>query len=148
MTVQEIEASLADACAWIENQEKLILKQGVPLNDRQLSDARQIGVVKPERVRLLPVKEMPRENLPSNLIWFVNPDAYGLTARYGIFIRIDLIVNARLIAHELVHTKQYERLGGIEAFLRKYLIECCVSPGYDNSEMEREATTISEQMYP
>ena len=71
----------------------------------------------------------------------------GLTLRYGIFIRADRWGRRLLVAHELVHTAQYERLGGFEAFLRPYLIECLTPPGYPNGPMEREAITTSEKLF-
>ena len=52
-----------------------------------------------------------------------------------------------MIAHELVHVAQYERLGGIEPFLRQYLREC-LTVGYDESALENEARSIVAQFYP
>jgi hypothetical protein len=37
-----------------------------------------------------------------------------------------------------VHTAQYERLGGIEPFLRQYLREC-LTIGYPEAPLEQEA---------
>jgi len=54
----------------------------------------------------------------------ISPLTVGLTLRYGIFIRADHWGARRLVVHELVHTAQYERLGGFEPFLRQYLLEC------------------------
>ena len=51
------------------------------------------------------------------------------------------------MAHELVHTTQYERLGGIEAFLRPYLLECLSAPGYPHGPMEQEAITTAARLY-
>jgi hypothetical protein len=43
-----------------------------------------------------------------------------------------------------VHTAQYERLGGIVPFLRKYLFEC-VTIGYPQAPMEQEAIRVAAQ---
>lgn len=44
----------------------------------------------------------------------------------------------RLLAHELAHVAQYERLGGFHEFLKQYLEEC-ISPGYPLGDLEQEA---------
>ena len=40
------------ACAWAEEQEAVILRDGVALTASQIADARDIGIAHPERVRL------------------------------------------------------------------------------------------------
>jgi hypothetical protein len=47
-----------------------------------------------------------------------------------------------LIVHELAHVAQYERLGGILPFLRKYLFEC-LTVGYAAAPLELEATAVT-----
>src|SRR3954462_3197247 len=122
------------ATAWIAKQEKRILSAGVPLNDRQLGDARAAGVTHPERIRLLRVKTIPALRTPglralAFKLGVLSPHTAGLTARYGIFICEDFWDHRALLVHELAHTAQYERLGGIKTFLRPYLLECLVD-GY------------------
>ena len=51
----------------------------------------------------------------------------------------------RLVAHECVHTGQYERMGGIKPFLKAYLREC-IDPGYPNGPLEREAIERSRRV--
>jgi len=65
--------------------------------------------------------------------------------QYGIFIRLDCWRDRALIAHELVHTAQYERLGGILPFLRQYLFEC-VTIGYPEAPMEQEAIAVAARV--
>jgi len=67
MTNAEIETLLSPACAWVAEQERMILQSGIPLNKVQLADARQIGVSQAERVRLLSVTEFPKATLHSRL---------------------------------------------------------------------------------
>jgi hypothetical protein len=38
-------------------------------------------------------------------------DTAGLTAGYGVIVRLDCTRNLRLLTHEFVHVAQYERLG-------------------------------------
>lgn len=137
------------ASAWIRRQERLILARGVPLDAQQLAAARVVGISAPERVRLLkvPFVPMPRQPLVRRFglaLRLLSTSTIGLTARYGIFIREDHWDDLTLIAHELTHTAQYERLGGITEFLRNYLRECLVA-GYPFGPLEREAAAAGER---
>jgi len=139
----QFEKLLPLAAKWAAAVEKRILREGVPLSEQGLADARSLGVCEPERVRLLALDSVPT---PTDLtlrtavaaIQFLTPATRGLALRYGIFVRSDCWGERRLIAHELVHTAQYERLGGIRPFLRQYLTEC-LTVGYPAGSMEQEA---------
>ncbi len=136
---------------WIHVQERRILAHGEPLDDQGISDARKIGVANPERVRLLRVPNVPVPGGPLVAFcgrWTGGPSGRiaGLTARYGIFIRTDVWGDRRLVAHELVHTAQYERLGGIRNFLRQYLTEC-LATGYDCAALELEAVEAAAGIF-
>ena len=109
----------------------MILQSGVALTDLQLVDARRVGVAHPDRIRLLRVEQI---------------QTTGLTLRYGIFIRGDCWGERRLTVHEFVHTMQYERLGGVEGFLRPYLLECINPPGYPFGPMEQEAKRVQRRV--
>jgi hypothetical protein len=76
---------------------------------------------------------------------FLTPATRGLALRYGIFIRADCWRERGLIAHELAHTGQYERLGGIEPFLRQYLGECLII-GYPAAPMEQAAIAAASRL--
>lgn len=138
------------ACSWVSRQERRILRDGVPLDSMQVADARAIGVLQPERVRVLHVSTVP---LPGSWLSGVaryfggTPfrDTSGLSARYGIFIRARFAADRQLLVHELTHTHQYERMGGIRPFLRQYLYEC-LTAGYLMAEMEREARDAAERV--
>lgn len=138
------------AVRWASQQEQKILRAGVALDDSQVTDARLMGVARPEKVRLLKVDQVP---LPANrlLRWaakrtkLISSDTAGMALRYGIFIRSDCWQMRRLIAHECVHTAQYERLGGIEEFLSLYLREC-LEVGYPSGLLEQEAFLKSQQI--
>lgn len=135
---------------WCEEQEQIILRDGVPLTPAQIADARKIGVIHPEEVRLLMVGEIPTPQHPLLVaaikkVWADTKLTKGLTLQYGIFIRADCWDDRELIAHELVHTTQYERLGGIQNFLRQYLFEC-LTIGYPAAPMEQEAIHTAAAM--
>jgi hypothetical protein len=138
------------ACAWAEEQEQLILKKGVGLTEAQMADARSIGVADPGRVRLMKVEEIPLPEHPrlraaAQETGLLTPETAGLTLRYGIFICSPFWEARALIAHELVHCRQYEQLGGLEPFLSKYLWEC-VTLGYGQAPMEHEAQAMADEI--
>ena len=68
----------------------------------------------------------------------VSGQTIGMTLRYGIFIREEHWGDRRLLAHELAHVAQYERLGGFRGFLKQYLEEC-INSGYPLGDLELEA---------
>lgn len=147
LTPDQFEQILPLAAAWAEEQEKRILNSGVALTPAQANDARAVGVANPERVRLLVVDTIPMPDHPvlraaGAATGLMSPYTAGLTLRYGIYIRPDLDGDRGLIAHELVHTGQYERHGSILAFLRQYLDEC-LTIGYPAAPMEQEAIILS-----
>jgi len=138
------------ATAWVKRQQQLILAAGVPLNEEQLADAAAAGVAHPERVRLLRVNAVPSLRLRSlralaQKLGLLSSRTTGLTAGYGIFIRQDFWRDRALLVHELAHTAQYERLGGITPFLRDYLRECLVE-GYPFGPLETEAAAAAREI--
>jgi len=138
------------AVRWAERQELKILREGLPLLELHLSDARTMGVRHPERIRLLVVSSIPFPNNPilriaTRLTGLVSPHTAGMALRYGIFVRNDFAQDRSLIAHECVHTAQYERLGGIDAFLKAYLREC-LEVGYPGAPLEQEAVSKTAEL--
>ena len=141
------ETLLPLAAAWAAQEEERVLREGVSLSQLEIADARAIGVLHPERVRLLRVEEVPVPSHPqlraaAETIHFLSPETRGLTLQHGIFVRWDCWGDRALVAHELVHTEQYERLGGILPFLQRYLQEC-LTIGYANAPMELEAVAVA-----
>ena len=150
ISAAEFEALLPLACEWAEAQEREILDKGEPLTIRQIADAKTIGVRQPENVRLLkvaiiPVPEHPVLRAAAKATQLISPETAGLTLRYGIFIRSDCWGNRELVFHELVHTLQYERLGGFSRFLQQYLFEC-LTIGYPAAPMEQEAIDMTNRL--
>lgn len=150
ITPQQFNQLLPLAIAWAGQQENYILQNGVQLTPSQLSDARLIPVVNPEKVRLLKVNRIPLPGEVSlksaaQIMGLITTNTIGLTLRYGVFIREDFWNDRKIAVHELVHVAQYERLGGIDQFLQKYLQEC-ISFGYPGAPMEQEAITLSNKI--
>jgi hypothetical protein len=138
------------ACRWAEMQEKIILRDGTPLDADQLADARRLGIMRPERIRVLRVNSIPAPE-PAQLletaqvVGLFARETAGMTLRYGIFLQSDAANDRLLLAHELAHVLQYERLGGFRAFMERYLFEC-VAFGYPNTPLEQEAGQMAESL--
>jgi pimeloyl-ACP methyl ester carboxylesterase len=133
--------ALGEAIApWGEHQERLILRAGRPLSASEYALAAELGVIHPERVRVLHVDPVP---VPVPQAWISIARRWGLpvfapggmTLGYGIFAAAE---SMDLIRHELVHVAQFERLGGIAPFLKRYFFEC-LTVGYANAPLELEA---------
>jgi hypothetical protein len=150
ITQKQLKELLPVACEWAEEQEHIITRYGVPLSPVQITDAVTIGVEHPEKVRLLKVTRIPvpvHRGLctAADVKQLFSPFGGGLTVRYGIFILAECWGDRRLVCHELVHTAQYEKLGGIQQFLQQYLYEC-ITVGYPAAPMEQEAVQTTEKV--
>ena len=150
MTPDQFAFILPLASEWAEAKEKVVLKNGIPLSNPQIEDAKRVGVIHPERVRIFKVPQIPFPKHPVlkaavEATQLITPSTVGLTLRYGIFIHSDFSDDRCLIVHELVHTSQYEKLGGILPFLRKYLLEL-IKIGYPEAPMEQEAVRMAEKI--
>ena len=134
-------SGIAPATArWAADQERHILAEGQPLNHEALAFALELEITKPESIRVLEVKSVPLP-APRPLVklatrWGIPVfEPAGMALGRGIYL---LDGHSRILRHELVHVAQYERLGGIEPFMRQYLTECLVH-GYLDSPLEVEA---------
>ena len=148
--LEQIDQLLPLAAQWATEQERRVLCEGVPLSKEELADARAIGVRNPERVRLLRVRSIPVPAHPmlraaASSINFITSAPSGLALDYGIFVRADHWRDRELIAHELAHTAQYQRLGGILPFLQTYLGQCA-AVGYEQAPLELEATAAAARI--
>ena len=136
---------------WAEEQEKKILDNGYALSRPYIQIAKEIGIEKPKKIRIWEVEDIP---LPDNpelkeialAADLISPNTIGLTLGHGIFVRKDCQNDQRLIIHELVHTMQYEKMGGFTPFLSRYLQEC-LSVGYQHAAMEQEAIRIEKDIW-
>ena len=150
LLLSQFEKLLPLAAKWAAAVETRILREGVPLSEQGLADARSLGVCKPERVRLLALDSVPT---PTDLtlktavaaIQFLTPATRGLALRYGIFVRSDCWGERRLIAHELVHTAQWSASAASDPSSGKYLTEC-LTIGYPAGPMEQEAIATASRL--
>lgn len=147
---EHLEDLLPLAVQWAMEQQQRVLCEGVPLSKNEMADAKAIGVRNPQRVRLLRVDSIP---VPSNptlkaaaaSINFITAAPSGLALENGIFVRADRWGDRELIAHELAHTAQYQRLGGIVPFLQTYLGQCA-TVGYQQAPLELEASATATRI--
>lgn len=113
---------------WAEQQSALILAQGRPLTAAELATARAVGVVAPQRIRVLSVPEVPFPADPTlravaEGVGMVAELTGGMTLGHGIFMRADQAARADIWPHEFRHVAQYECFGSIKAFMFFYLKE-------------------------
>src|SRR5215471_18870489 len=131
---------------WISYLEKQAQESGRALTPIEFNLAKHAGVAHPEEVRILSVRGIPLPSHPrvkqlAKQVGLLNADTGGLTAEYGVVVRLDCANNLRLLAHEFVHVAQYERLGR-EGFLQE-CIQQIASHGYPNAPFELEAEAKS-----
>lgn len=138
------------AAKWVEWHERKILRDGVPLTTEELADASLMGVAHPEKIRLMSVERIPVLNgvfvkWLSRLVPSISASTVALSLRYGIYVRARYWRDRHLVAHECVHTGQYERHGSIAQFLRAYFTEC-IGDGYPDAPLEQEAILRSADL--
>lgn len=140
---------LPAALMWARREEGRILREGRPLNEEERQAARAAGVRVPEWVRVLAV---PRVPLPGGMLgrlwvrWASGPGVVaGMALGYGIYVDVAAVGSRHLLVHELVHVAQYERLGGVKPFMRRYLSQCLWS-GYYAADLEVEAVEVSTRV--
>ena len=133
---------------WLWHQERKALRLGRKLNDEEITWAKKIGIEHPEKIRIYLIDQVPTPapTFIENILQkrgFPAGNAAGMSMRYGIYAKEKYASNKSLIAHELVHTHQYERFGSLSKFLIVYLKEVMLL-GYNNSPLEHEANITSE----
>jgi hypothetical protein len=137
------------AVEWAERQSRRILLTGAPLAPPFQSIAREVGVRKPERIRILFVPAIPSPEdvalaSAAAQTGLIGPNIQGMTLGHGIFFRNDTRGGRELIAHECRHVYQYESYGSIAAFLAEYLMQV-ITRGYHNAPMEIDAREAAKR---
>ncbi len=138
-----VKATLPLGTRWVRKQEAAILREGRPLRDWERTWAEDVGVRRPEEVRILPVPRVPTPGegfirVLNRFFGFLFEGPTGMAVNYGIYLEASQATNPSLLVHELTHVAQFERLGGVEPFLKEYLTQC-VRDGYWESNLEQEA---------
>ena len=120
------------AAMLVVGEEGYVLKRGVPLTPDMLKIAIELKINNPEGIRVL---ERGKIYGISNI--------GGMTLNRGILIKKGIETKREVIAHELVHVKQYQDAGSIYKFLKEYFKEVN-KYGYYTAPMEVEARIKSE----
>lgn len=135
------------ALEWYEAVNADLLPKGRPLIAPEIDLAYRMGVTNPEKVRLVILETFPMPNDPELLAearrhgmgsWLEGGRANG----YLVMLKPRVAGNKGVLAHELVHVAQYERMGR-HAFLLRYLTELEML-GYPRSPLEIEAYAKSD----
>ena len=140
----DVKRLLPKVVAWVSEMEKAVLKLGYPLLPLNEQDARRIGVDRVGEVRIAVLSRIPRppdQELATlaTRTGLITENTEGMAFAHGIVLKGRYQADRALVAHELAHVKQYERLGGIEPFLRSYFREVLFPPYYPLGPMELEA---------
>jgi len=150
ITPEQFRRHLPSACKWGLEQERFILERGIPLIRPQRFDAKRVGVLHPERIRLRCVEQIPMPVQPllraaAQVMQLNTPRTPALALRYGIYIRSEYWGQRWPVVHELAHVAQFERLGTIWAFMECFLYQCLVV-GYPSAPMEQEAIVLAQRI--
>jgi len=137
------------AVAWYSEQERVLLARGRPLDSEEEKMARQMGVQHPERVRVIVAQQFPFPDNPVlaeelRTLGFGSQREGGRSLGYAILIKPKYEKQRWLLAHELVHTAQRERLG-TEPFIRRYLLELRIL-GHARAPLELEAAGLMKRI--
>jgi hypothetical protein len=127
---------------WYNRTEAGLLDRGRVLLPQELAMARDIGVAHPDRVRVVvaetfPMPEDPALRREAARLGLDTLPVSGRAMGYVILLKPDVAGQPTVLAHELTHIAQMERLGR-EVFLRRYFAELAEA-GYACSPLEREA---------
>ncbi len=114
--------------AWAEEQSAQITATGKPLSQHEIAIAKKVGVLAPEKIRVLLVPNIPFPEDPTirtigEQVGLVSEKTGGMTLCYGIFMRDDQKERSDIWPHEFRHVAQYECFGSIRNFMFFYLKE-------------------------
>lgn len=111
---------------WAKEQESRSLLAGKPLARWQLEDARQVGILRPDKVRLMYVDTIPmpldaQVRLAASRTGLISHDSVGATFGYAVLIQRGCAGLRRVLRRQLRHVAQMEQVGSSIGFLGEYL---------------------------
>jgi len=130
---------------WAYETDKKGMEIGEPLSQRELSLASEIGILHPEKIRVVYVDQVPYpyENYPLKVLGeamgFIgegiinNAQVFG----YSIYVRHGYELDRPRLAHELVHVLQIER-SNLDSVITQHLSDLA-KYGYNKAPLEVEA---------
>jgi hypothetical protein len=125
--VQKVARFSPPTVAWIESVERDFEAAGRSLTPAEIQMATEIGVKEPERIRVVVAKAFP---LPDDPPLRALLTSYGLGSRTEggrtmgtvVFLKPKYQNSRSILAHEMVHVAQIERLS-LQGFISRYLTE-------------------------
>ncbi|WP_295891424.1 hypothetical protein [uncultured Vibrio sp.] len=140
--VEYVERLMPEAEKFVNENESIALENGIPLTEKQLTIAENVGVKHPEKIRVYYVKELPSPKDPELLTLakeydYSSPNMVAYTYGHGIWIKQSYKNDMKLLSHELIHVRQSEQLGKRE-LTKQYLMQLFIY-GYRNAPLEVEA---------
>jgi hypothetical protein len=132
---------------WTHHKARHIEKHGRHLSPSEEKVARALKIQDVSKIRILTVKRITHPlswmfDVLASFTKSVVSNPVGLTLGHTILIQKNHQDNLSLIAHELVHVRQYESFGNHRIFLTEYIYQC-LRFGYPNAPLEKEADAIS-----
>ena len=132
------------AYQWAKTQEEFVLAHGTPLGPQHIADARLAGVQDCARIRVLVVDRIP---LPEDgdfgeaarRAQIITEDTRCVGFGHAIIVRADAWGDRELLVHNLIHIAQCERCGGLESWVRQYLVDRQNSAAFTAGSFEEEA---------
>ena len=148
---ETFEQLLPLAFQWARNIENFVLQHGSPLRRRQVDDARQVGVKEISRVRVLAVDRMPLPEEPelaeaARRTQIITNSCRAIAIGHVVVVRADAWGDRELFLHQLVHVAQCERSGGLEQWVRQYLVDRTNCPNFAIGALEEEARRIAREI--
>ena len=139
----KVAAVLPDFLAEDRVIEQAVFKMGRPLDERETQIARLVGVSHPEKVRIAVVRNIPLKGRAEAIQRYAGLASLDVTikalaAGYGIVFAKGNETDIEILAHELVHVRQFEEYGR-EGLARKVLTERAVLSGITVIPTEQEA---------
>lgn len=130
------------AVAFVKDSDREILGRGRALTTDEMALASEVGVSHPELVRVLVIDPFiaPRDPafaIEAGKLGIGASSEGGRTTGYGIQIKPAYAKARWILAHELTHVGQFERLG-TTGYVHEYLTELLLV-GYARAPLEREA---------
>lgn len=140
--MKELRQWLPLVTAWARRHHDLIQDNGVELSDDAVDLARSVGVVEPNRIRVMLVDEIPFHDDQAiyslaKSIGMLSGQVQGITFGHSIYI-VRGHQSLQLFSHEFRHVHQYETLGSIGEFMEVYLEQVLIF-GYHQAPLERDA---------
>lgn len=129
--------------AWAMSVNANALSQGKTLSLCQAADAVEVGVLRPNAVRILRVLNLSQPDCPHfrNLATQSGLDlerSAGMALGYAVLICHSALGDRRILRHALRHVAQFEQSGDLSRFLDTYLAQM-LQHGYRDAPLEVDA---------